>query len=148
LRSEPRHARLQFRLVAFALAALGARLGERRGRRPQSLLGGGERRLGLGGGRAQLRLFMVARACRFEAALLLAEAAQDALGLGDMLLFAGEIARGLREPGFELGLARLGAGLLAIERIALDAQAMQHRGAGRLLVAQGLELLGGLRLLA
>ena len=130
------------------LAALGARLGKSGGRRAQCRLGGIERGLGLGGGGAQLRLFMVARACRFEAALLLAETAQDALGLGDVLLLPGKVARGLREPRLKLGLARLGARFFAVERVALDAQAMQHRRAGGLLVAQRLELLGGLGLLA
>jgi hypothetical protein len=64
-----------------------------------------------------------------------------------VLFLAGKVARGLRQPRFQLCLARLGAGLLALERIALDAQAMQHRGARRLLVAQGLKLLGGFGLL-
>src|SRR5262245_36528468 len=91
---------------------------------------------------------MVARACRFEAALLLAETAQDALGLGDVLFLAGEVARSLREPGLELGLARLGARLFAVERVALDTQAMQNRRAGGFLVAQRLKLFGSLGLLA
>ncbi len=91
---------------------------------------------------------MIARACRFEPAPFLAEPAQDALGFGDMLLLASEVAGGLREPRLELGLARLGAGLLALKRVALDAQPMQNGGARRLLVAQRLELLGRLGLLA
>ncbi len=78
----------------------------------------------------------------------LVEAAQHAFGLGDMLLLAGEIARGLSQTRLELRLAGLGARFLAFERVALDTQPMQYRGARRLLVAQRLKLLGGLGLLA
>src|SRR5918996_4090806 len=65
-----------------------------------------------------------------------------------MLLLAGEVARGLREPRLKLRLTRLGARLLAIQRITLHAQTMQHGRAGSLLVAQGLKLFGGFRLMA
>ncbi len=91
---------------------------------------------------------MVAGACRFELAPLLAKPAQDALGLGNVFLLAGKIARSLRQSCLELGLARFGARFLAFQRIALDAQAMQHGGARSLLVTQRLKLLGGFRLLA
>ena len=114
----------------------------------QGLLGGVEDLLGPGRGVAQLRLLVIARTRRFEPAALFAEPAQHAFGLGDMLLLAGEVARSLRQPRLELGLPRLGAGLLALQRVALDAQAMQHRRARGLLVAQRLKLLGGLGLLA
>ena len=91
---------------------------------------------------------MVAGTCRPQSSRFLAKPAQDALGLGDMLLLAGKIARGLRQPRLELGLARLGARFLAFQRVALDAQAMQHGRARGLLVTQRLKLLGRLRLLA
>src|SRR6476469_2109538 len=68
--------------------------------------------------------------------------------LGNMLLLAGKVARGLREARLELCLARLSTGLLALKRVALDAQSVKDRGSGRLLVAQRLELFGGLGPLA
>ena len=127
--------------------ALGARPRQVLGRRAERAFRRGERACGASGGLAQLRFLNVARACRLEAASLLGKPAQHVFRLGDMLFLAGEVARGLRQPRLELRLARLGAGLLALERVALDAQAMQHRGARRLLVAQGLKLLCGLGLL-
>ncbi len=90
---------------------------------------------------------MVARALRFELARLFAEPAQHALGLGDMLFLAGEIARGLRQPRLELRLARHGARLFFFKRVALDIQPVQRRGALGFRVAQRLQLLGGLGLL-
>src|SRR5262249_32960976 len=81
-------------------------------------------------------------------AAFFAEPAQHSVSLGDMLLLAGEIARGLCEPRLELRLARLGARLFALERVALDAQAVQHGGARSLFIAQRLKLFCGLRLLA
>ena len=106
-----------------------------------------KRARGESGRLAQLRFLNVARACRLEAASLLGKPTQHVLSLGDMLFLASEVARSLREPRLKLSLTRLGAGLLTLERVALDAQAMQHRGARRLLVAQGLKLLCGLCLL-
>ena len=75
------------------------------------------------------------------------DAAKLTFGFRDMLFLAGKVARGLRQPRLQLCLAGLGARFLAFQRIALDAQAMQHRGARRLLVAQRLKLLGGFGLL-
>src|SRR4029453_4957704 len=91
---------------------------------------------------------MRARARCGELAAFFAEPAQHAVGLGDMFLFTGEIARGLREPRLELRLACLGARLLALEGVALHAQAMQHGRARSFLVAKRLKLLSGFRLLA
>ena len=148
LRLKPGAAHLDLGLLAVEPAALGARLGKRRGRLAQGLLGGFKDLLGPGRRFAQLRLLAIARACHGETPALLAKPAQHAFGLGDMLLLAGEVAGGLRQPRLELGLPRLGAGLLALQRIALDAQAMQHGRARSLLVAQRLEFLGRLGLLA
>src|SRR4029078_9699705 len=91
---------------------------------------------------------MRARACGGERVCFFAKPAQHSVGLTDMLLLAGEIARGLREPRLELRLARLGARLFALERVALDAQAMQDGGGRSLFISQRLKLFCGLRLLA
>jgi hypothetical protein len=43
-----------------------------------------------------------------------------------VLFLTGEVAGGLRQPRLELRLARLCAGFFAFQRIALDAQTVQH----------------------
>ena len=138
-----------FELGRFGIdaAALGARPRQVLGRRAERAFRRGKRARSESGGFAQLRFLNVARACRLEAASLLGKPTQHVLGLGDVLFLAGEVARGLRQPRLKLRLTRLGAGLFALERVALDAQAMQHRGTRRLLVAQGLKFLRGLGLL-
>ena len=145
--SSRRAAQLDLGLLAIEPASLGAGLGQRRGRLAQGLLGGVKDLLGPGRGAAQLRLLAIARTRHGKTPALFAEPAQHAFGLGDMLLFAGEVAGGLRQPRLKLGLPRFGASLLTLQRVALDAQAMQHGRARGLLVPQRLQLLGGLGLL-
>src|SRR5262249_48648949 len=139
-----------FDLSLFGLEPLplGTCLGKRGCRLAQGGFGAGKRFCGTRSGFAKLRLLVRARACRGELAALLAEPAQHAVGFGDMLLLASEVARSLREPRLELGLSRLGARFLALERIALHAQAMEHCRTRGLLVAQRLELLRRLGLLS
>ena len=90
---------------------------------------------------------MIARIRGLKPAAFFRQAAQHALGLGDMLFLAGKVAQSLRQSCLKLGLPRFGAGLLALQRIALHAQPVQHRRARCLFVAKRLQFLRGLSLL-
>ena len=114
--------------------------------------------LGLGGGeRAGRRLLPDARLGRDvagavkrlgEARVLGLEPRQDRGGVGDQRLFALEVAGELRRAPLELGLAPGRALFLRLEGLAGDGDALQRRGAARLLVAQARQFGCGQRLQA
>ncbi len=78
--------------------------------------------------------------------LLAVEALQQLARLRDGRVLALGVRLDLLVARFQLRLALLGAHLLFVERVALHLDAMQHCGARRLLVAQGLQHLGSLGL--
>ena len=58
----------------------------------------------------------------------LCELRQRGFGVGDQRALAGDVLAELREPPVELGEAFAGAGLLGVERVAGDQQALQRGG--------------------
>ena len=118
--------------AGLELAALGGEVGERGGQFGEQPLGGGQRRLGL-------RHPLVDAAALFDARLDLflqlgvfgIEPLQRHVGVGGLLLLAGDVGGKLRQPAVELGDALLGALFLAVERFAGIGQPLQPgRGAG------------------
>ena len=59
-----------------------------------------------------------------------------------MLFFTGQVAGGVCKLCLQFRLPGLGPGFLALQRIPVDGEAMEHGRAGSLFVAQGLELSG------
>ena len=139
--------------VAELIAARG-QVGERAGqfaeglfRAPTHAVGGGDALVDAGAALgARLRLAP-------ERVLLLREPLERGLGVGDQRALARDVVLELREPAIELGDALLGAGLLGVERVAGDDQALQGGGGARFGLAQrrhrggrGLAALAGLGL--
>ena len=115
---EPRQPVAMAAHVPLELVALGGEVGERRGQLGEQPLGGGKRRLGL-------RHALVDAAALFDARLDLflqlgvfgVEPLQRDIGVGGLLLLAGDVGGKLRQPAVELGDALLGALFLAVEHV-------------------------------
>ena len=73
----------------------------------------------------------------------LGELGQRGFGVGDQRAFARDVLLELREPAVELGQTLAGTGLLGVERVAGDEQALQRRGGARLGVAERRHAFGG-----
>ncbi len=118
--------------VTLELMALGGEVGEHGGQFGEQALGGGQ-------GRFSLRHALIDAAALFDARLDLVlqlgvfgvEPLQRHLGVGGLLLLAGDIGRKLRQPAVEFGDALLGALFFAVEDFARTGEPLQSgRGTG------------------
>ena len=146
LLGEAAGARIVLGDLGFELAAFGAqfrRLGGERGKRCLGVVQHIQRGFGAGG---CLFAGLGAVALGFDRLLLAVEAGQHLARLGDGMILALGILLDLLKPRLQLRLALRRALLLAVERVALHLDAVQHGRAGCLLLAERLQRIGVLGL--
>ena len=115
------------------LVALGGEVGERAGQLAEGLFRGADHGIGLGRAGIDAGAALGAGAGFVaERLFFLGKLGQRRFGVGDERALARDVVVELREPAVELGQALAGAGLLGVERVAGDQQALQGRGGARL----------------
>ena len=123
--------------IAFELTALGGEVSERRGEFAKQALGGRKRGFGLRHALVDAAALLDARFDLFlQLGIFGVEPLECRVGVGGLLLFTRDVGGKLRQPAIEFGDAFLGAGLLAIKRLAGVGQALQACGGAGLGLAQ------------
>ena len=114
------------------LVALGGEVGERAGQFAEGLFRSADNGIGLGRARIDAGAALGAGAGFVAQRLFfLGQLRQRRFGVGDERALARDVVGELRQPAVELGQALAGAGLLGVERVAGNQQALQGRGGAR-----------------
>ena len=125
------------RAVCGELVAARGEVGQRAGQFAEGLFRGADDAIGLGGAGIDAGAALGAGPHLVAQRLFfLGKLRQRGFGVGDQRALARDVLLELRQPAVELGQALAGAGLLGVERVAGDQQALQRRGGARLGFAQ------------
>ena len=133
--------------IGLELVALGGEVGERGGEFGEQPLGVGQRRLGFGDAFVDAAALFDARLDLFlQLGVFGVEPLQRDVGVGGLLLLAGDVGGKLRQPAIELGDALLGPLLLAVEQVARIGEPLQAGGGAGFGLAQRRQFGGADRL--